>query len=188
VDALVFLAEGFEELEAVTPLDLMRRAGLDVGTVSLTGKRAVTGSHGVTIQADTIFEDITQESAAAGMLVLPGGPGTSALKAHRGLHNLLMSHYSAGKKLGAICAAPSVLAMLGLLDGKKAVCHPSVRDELSSADLSENPVETDGQITTSRGAGTALNFGLALVRELKGAEAASKIGSDIIADERIMGN
>ena len=119
----IFLAEGFEEMEAMFPLDVMRRGGLNVKTVSVTGEKTVVSSHQVPIVADMLFEDLKEEDVE--MVVLPGGlPGATNLDAHAGLDKLIMSFAAAGKPLAAICAAPMVYGKRGLLKGKKATCYP----------------------------------------------------------------
>lgn len=123
----VFLAEGFEEMEAVTPIDLLRRAGVDAKLVSVTGNRAVTGAHGVTYLADLLFEEIEED---ADMLVLPGGlPGTTNLQAHEGLTKLLLKQHEAHKWVAAICAAPMVLGALGIVKDRHATIYPGIEDK-----------------------------------------------------------
>ncbi len=175
----VFLAEGFEEAEALTPVDLLRRADVETVMVSVTGKAAVTGAHGITMMADRLFEEI--DGRDADLLMLPGGmPGTLNLGAHAGLVSLLKEHFAAGKKVAAICAAPSVLGKLGMLEGKTAVCYPGFEDQLSGAAIGSGKVSVDGNVTTAKGMGAAIEFGLALVAQLKDQETADKIEKAII--------
>ena len=178
--ACVFFADGFEEVEALTPVDLMRRAGIDVTTVAVGGGLGVKGSHGIEITADILFEDM--DFGDTDMLVLPGGmPGTLNLMNHKGLTALLDDFNSRGRKLAAICAAPSVFGKLGLLDGREAVCYPGFEKELGNARIPENVTfVTDGNITTSRGAGTAMDFALELIRILEGEDTSAKIGNSVI--------
>lgn len=173
--AYVFLAEGFEEIEAVTPVDLLRRAGVDAHFVSVTGKKAVTGAHGITYQADLLFEEIT----AADLLVLPGGmPGTTNLLSHQGLLQLLRAQNQAKKQIAAICAAPMILGALGLLCGKRATIYPGMESHLIDAIPCTDAVVTDGNITTSRAPGTAIPFSLRLAELLTGDSAA--LTADIV--------
>ncbi|MBR3519198.1 MAG: DJ-1/PfpI family protein [Paludibacteraceae bacterium] len=176
MNAFVFLADGFEETEAIAPIDVMRRAGFNVVTVSIMGRKQVKGSHGINVEADALFEQT--DFSAAGMLVLPGGmPGTKNLAAHEGLAKLLTA--AAGKDviLGAICAAPSVYGGLGLLKGEKATCYPGFEEYLTGAEVKKEPVVVSNQFVTSRGAGTAMRFGLALVAKVKGQSFADELAA-----------
>ena len=130
--AYVFLADGFEEIEGLTVVDILRRAGADTQTVSVMGRKEITGSHRITLQADLVFEETSFEDGT--LFVLPGGmPGTKHLGAHEGLTSLLKKAAAEGKRVAAICAAPSVLGDLGLLEGKHAVCYPGFEDRLKGA-------------------------------------------------------
>lgn len=179
-EVCIFLADGFEEVEALTPVDLLRRADIKVTTVATGSSLYVKGSHNITVAADILFEDKDFESTD--MLILPGGmPGTTNLKAHEGLARLILDFNAKGKKLGAICAAPTVLGSLNLLDGRKAVCYPGCEGGLGKAEIPENVTfVTDGNITTSRGAGTAMDFALELIRVLEGEDAAKNIKDSVI--------
>jgi len=164
---LVFLADGFEEVEAVTPVDVLRRAGCEVLTVSVTGKKEVTSTHGITIKADILFGEA--DFSGVDMLVLPGGqPGTTALDHHQGLRQKLAGFAAGDRWIAAICAAPLVLGHLGLLKGKKATCYPGAEKELTGATFTGNPVEVDGKVITGRGPGVALAFSLVLAGKLMG--------------------
>ncbi|MDO4344523.1 MAG: DJ-1/PfpI family protein [Eubacteriales bacterium] len=175
----IFLADGFEEIEGLTVVDLLRRAGADVVMVSVNGKREVCGSHKIRVGADALFEDVDYRDAD--LLVLPGGmPGTKHLGAHKGLTSLLQQADAAGTGICAICAAPSVLGDLGLLKGRKAACYPGFEERLTGAFVTMDSVATDGHITTSRGMGTAIDFGLELVRRLFGQEKADELAKSII--------
>lgn len=175
----VFLADGCEEIEALTPVDLLRRAGEEVVTVSVTGKNEVTGSHRITIHADCNIEDGTFEDAD--LLILPGGmPGTLRLGEHKKLEELLLAADRDGKRLAAICAAPSVLGKLGILKGKKAVCFPGFEDQLTGAEVLGLPAVTDGTVTTGRGMGAAVEFSLELLTQLQGKEAADRMAQTIL--------
>ncbi len=165
----VFLAEGFEEVEALTPIDVLRRAGLQVVTVSVMENQVVEGAHGVPVVADALFADIDQE--AADMLLLPGGmPGATNLDAHEGLGALIMAYAAAGKPLAAICAAPLVYGRRGLLNGKKATCYPGFEGYLEGAEYTAAPVEQDGNFITGKGPGAAMDFAFAIVEKFCGAE------------------
>lgn len=175
----VFLADGFEEIEGLTVVDLLRRAGAEVTTVSINGTKKVCGSHNIRLEADALFEETDYSDAA--ILVLPGGmPGTKHLGAHKGLTELLLKANEAGGGIAAICAAPSVLGDLGILKGKKAVCYPGFEERLAGADVQACSVVTDGNVTTSRGMGTAIDFSLELVKRLFGAEKAENLAKAIV--------
>ena len=179
----VFTADGFEEIEGLTVVDLMRRAGAQVQMVSISNGLAVKGSHGIEIKADTFLEDV--DFGQADLLVLPGGmPGTLHLGEDQGLTKLLTETAAQGKRVAAICAAPSVLGGLGLLKGKRAVCYPGFEDKLTGAQVGTEEVVTDGNITTSRGLGTAIPFALELISLLFGQEKAEEIGASVIYSGR----
>lgn len=178
-EVYIFLADGFEEIEGLTVLDLLRRAEITTSTVSITGRRRVRGSHHIAVEADLLFEET--DFSEAQLFVLPGGmPGTKHLKEHSSLCTLLKEAYARGRRLAAICAAPSVLGELGLLEGKTAVCYPGFEEALTGAFVTQNPVEISGNVITSRGLGTAIPFALSLIEQLKGNEAAEKIAASII--------
>lgn len=175
----VFLADGFEEIEGLTVVDLMRRAGIDVETVSIMEKKKIMGSHKITVKADVKFEKA--DFSDTKMLVLPGGlTGTENLKAHKGLKELILRFYNEGKHLAAICAAPTILAGLGILEGKKATCYPSMEDELAGAKAVEEAAVTDGTVTTGRGMGASIAFALQLIGILKGQDTADAIAEKIV--------
>ena len=158
----VFLADGFEEVEAIAPIDILRRGGMNVITVSVMGTAHVVGSHGIRVQADEVFEGMDFDSVD--MLVLPGGKkGTENLEAYEPLINKVKQFAEERKYLAAICAAPTILGHLGILEGKKATCYGGLEGELKGAETSEDPVVVDGRIITSRGMGTATQFGLKLL-------------------------
>lgn len=175
---LCLLVPGFEEIETITPIDLLRRAGAQVVTASVTGEKLVAGRCQIVVQADAALSDVTAQDFD--LLLLPGGPGVKALRADGRPAQLALAFADAGKLVGAICAAPTVLADAGLLVGRKFTAHFSVHAELSAALVNERVVE-DGLIVTSRGAGTAVDFGLALVRRLFGEAAAQEVGRAIMA-------
>ncbi|HXV19265.1 MAG TPA: DJ-1 family glyoxalase III [Candidatus Omnitrophota bacterium] len=177
---VIVLADGFEEIEAVTPIDILRRAGLEV-IVAGVGKREVTGSHGITVETDIMIEQYQEMPDA---VVLPGGmPGSENLKKSAALEDLLQKMKRSNRTIGAICAAPAVvLAAQGILDGKKATCYPGFENEFGSKVVfQDDRVVRDGQITTSRGPGTALEFSLELVSQLVSPEAAKKVSQSVLA-------
>ena len=174
--ALVILAEGFEEIEAFTPVDLLRRAGVEVTVASLVENRHATGRSGITAHADCALSTVLEKTFD--LLFLPGGPGVRNLRADPRVRELVLRHHAADCWLAAICAAPTVLHDAGLLAGRRYTAHFSVADELPSI-LNEARVVTDGKITTSRGAGTAMEFGLHLVALLTSPVRAQEIGKAI---------
>ena len=165
----VFLADGFEEVEALTPIDVLRRAGLQVITVSVMEEQVVKGAHGVPVVADALFADIDPEGAD--MLLLPGGmPGATNLDAHQGLSDLILTYAAEGKPLAAICAAPLVYGNRGLLQGKKATCYPGFESYLQGAEYTAAMVEQDNNFITAKGPGAAMEFAFAIVDKFCGAE------------------
>ncbi len=174
---LCLLFPGFEEIETLAPVDLLRRAGADVVLASVTGEKLVTGRSQVTVQADAALADVAGQSFD--LLVVPGGPGVKALRAQGRATELVRQFARAGRPVAAICAAPTVLADAGLLAGRRYTAHFSVHDELPGALAGERVVE-DGPVITSRGAGTALEFGLALVRRLWGEARARDVAAAIM--------
>ncbi|RDU23324.1 DJ-1 family glyoxalase III [Anaerosacchariphilus polymeriproducens] len=175
----VILADGFEEVEGLTVVDLLRRADIQTDMVSITKEKQIEGAHGIQITADTLFENV--DFNEVDMLVLPGGmPGTLNLEAHKELNELLIKFAEEKKKLAAICAAPRVLGDLGLLNGKHAVCYPGNEERLEGAAVSQEKVEVDGNIITSRGVGTAIEFALTIIEVLKNKEEAARIKEAIL--------
>lgn len=175
---LAILAEGFEEIEAITPIDVLRRAGVDVTLAALGEGIHVTGKHGITIHADTTLAAV--EHAAFDCVLLPGGPGVKQLRADPRINALVRRQDAASRWIAAICAAPTVLHDADLLAGRRYTAHFSVANELSAI-LSEERVVQDGNLITSRGAGTALEFGLALVAQLVSAEKSSEVARAVAA-------
>lgn len=174
-----FLADGFEEIEAVTPIDLLRRAGKTVVTVGIGGK-VITGSHNIPVTAD-----ITDSQLSLGddveMIILPGGmPGTLNLEKNDSVQKAIDFCSCNNRYIAAICAAPSILGHKGLLKNKNAVCYPGFESQLDGADIRTKPVVADGKIITSRGAGAAVKFGLKLVEILVSPEASNKLADSII--------
>lgn len=174
----IFLADGFEEIEGLTVVDLLRRADIDITMVSITGNLEITGSHQILVKCDELFEKA--DFSDAGMLVLPGGKtGTDNLSVHEGLDRLLKDFSSKGKLLSAICAAPSVLGRKGLLKARRAICYPGFEEYLTGAAIVDEAVVVDGNIITSKGMGTAIDFSLEIIKTLKGEADAAKIASSI---------
>ena len=165
----VHLADGFEEIEALTIVDVLRRANIMVKTVSTTKERTVRGAHDIKVLADLLFEEADYQRCD--MIVLPGGmPGTANLGNHQGLAKQLAAFSNEGKWLAAICAAPSVLGKLSLLKGKRATSYPGYKEQMIGAEYTEERVVRDGNLVTSRGPGTAIEFSLKLVELLKDAQ------------------
>lgn len=174
----IFLADGFEEIEGLTVVDLLRRAGIQIDTISIMKRKEITGAHNIIVMADQLFEDMTSEEYC--MLILPGGmPGTKYLGAHEGLVRLLKHYADENKFISAICAAPSVLGDNGILKGKRAICYPGFEERLEGAVITEQSVVEDGNIITSQGMGTAMDFGLAIIERLLDKETALKIKTSI---------
>lgn len=175
----VFFADGCEEVEALTVVDLLRRAGVHTEMVSVTGNEWVTSSHQVKIHTDRLFEEM--DFSGMDMLVLPGGmPGTLHLQEHEGLSDLLVKFHKEGRDVAAICAAPSVLGSLGILEGKQACCYPGFEEKLKGASVCFEPAIQDGNVITGRGMGTAIPFGLKLIEVLCGSEKVKEIKKGIL--------
>ena len=175
----IFLAEGFEEMEAMFPLDILRRGGMDVKLVSVTGEKGVLSSHGVSMMADALFEDVSEEDVE--MIVLPGGlPGATNLDAHAGLDKLILSFANAGKPLAAICAAPMVYGKRGLLKGKKATCYPGFDKYLEGAEYTGNMVEVVDNFILGKGPCAAPAFGFAILEKYAGAAKAQEVKNGML--------
>lgn len=173
------LAEGFEEVEALTTVDLLRRADIDVTMVSVTGSLKVTGSHNIAIMADRLIEETDLQESD--IIILPGGmPGTLNLQNHEAVSKAILDFAQEQKWIAAICAAPKILGSLGILEGKHATCYPGYESELTGATLQEDSVVQDKRIITSRGLGTAIPFSLKLIEVLAGKDTAKKIAAAII--------
>ena len=176
----MFLAQGFEEVEALAPLDLLRRAGVEIKTVGV-GSKTVVGAHSIPVVADMTDADFSDDKPE--MVILPGGmPGTLNLDASDVVHRAIDTAVKNGAHLAAICAAPMILGKLGLLSGKEAICYPGFEKELTGARISDKKVVRDGKIITAAGMGVALEFGLALVAALKGEDVADGIRRAVLAD------
>lgn len=174
--AVIFLADGFEEVEALTPWDILKRAGVNVTLVSVSGKSTVTGAHGLEVKADA--SDVPD----ADLYVLPGGmPGTLNLASSKKVTDAVVEAYGKNKFIGAICAAPSVLGGLGILKNKRAVCFPGFEEKLTGYVKIDSKVVRDGNVITAKGMGVAQEFALALTEALFDAEKAKAIKSQIQA-------
>ena len=170
-----FLTDGFETVEALAVIDICRRAGIDTDTVSITGDKNVISAQNIPVKADYFFDEVNLEESD--LLFLPGGPGHKSYMENEKLLNALKEHDKKGKRIAAICAAPSILGRIGLLKGKKATCFPGFEEMLEGAELAcaDVRVVTDGNITTSRGMGTSIDLGLELVRLLEGKDEADRL-------------
>ena len=177
---LVILADGFEEIETVTPIDLLRRAGAEVTVATLGDGIHVTGRSGITLHADTTLAAATTTPRDFDCIFLPGGPGVKHLRADPRVRALVMRQHAAGRWLAAICAAPTVLHDAGLLEGRRFTAHFSVAAELPTL-LSNERAVVDGNLLTSRGAGTALDFGLQLVEILFSPEKSQELARAVCA-------
>ena len=181
-----FLANGFEDIEALGPVDVLRRGGLDVKTVSISGDLMVASAHGVQVKADMLFEDVNFDDAD--LLLIPGGmPGAKNIDEHEGVRRALVAHAGKGKLVGAICAGPMVLGGLGLLKGKRATCFPFFEPTMVGAIPTDNGVEQDGNIITSKGPGFMFEFGLTILRNLKDEEIALEVADALLYDALLHG-
>ncbi|MDR0561917.1 MAG: DJ-1/PfpI family protein [Spirochaetaceae bacterium] len=183
---LVFLAEGFEEVEAVTPIDYLRRAGIEVCATAIAGNASVKGSHGIPVTADSSVSALSQQgrlnAASWDGVLLPGGiPGAPNLAASTEVNALLKEMSDAGKAVCAICASPAVvLAPLGILNGRRFTCFPGLEEKVSGAIWSEDRVVIDRHIITSRGAGTAAEWSIAIISNLLDEATAQKIAKQVL--------
>jgi len=169
---LMPLAEGFEEIEALTVVDLLRRAGIEVKTAGLEGE-SVTGSHQIAVRADTTLNEVADQ--AFDMIALPGGPAAKTLRADARVQELVKRMAGAGRHVAAICAAPVALAQAGLLAGKRFTCFPGAVDDFPALQSTGATVERDDRIITGKGPGAAMDFGLALIEALEGKEARDRV-------------
>lgn len=175
----IFMADGCEEIEGLTVVDLVRRAGIEIEMISVDGKKSVTGSHKITFQTD--IDKAGADYTSYDGIVLPGGmPGTTHLMEDETVNRVIKEFAQDGKLVAAICAAPSVLGNAGLLAGKTATCYPGVEGKLTGADFVIDPVAKDGNIITSRGLGTAIDFAAEIVAYLKDQEAAKSLKESIV--------
>lgn len=174
----LFLADGFETVEALAPVDVMRRAGIEVVTVSIMERAEVVSAQNVKVVADVLFNDVNFNDAVA--LVLPGGGGgTENLSAHAALREALLSAHSRGILLAAICAAPMVFGRIGILQGRKATCYPGCETDLSGAEYTAVPLQEDCNIITACGPGVSFDFGFAIVERLCGSATVKTLRSQM---------
>lgn len=177
--AYVFLADGFEEVEGITIVDILRRAEIDVTMISINDSVEILGAHGIVISADKVFEEVGFDDVD--MLILPGGmPGTKNLAKHKGLINLLKDFDDADKMIAAICAAPTILGENEILKGRHATCYPGYEDKLIGATIVNKNVVCDDNIITSQSLSTAIEFSLAIVSHFKGYAVKEKVKKAIV--------
>ena len=175
----IFMADGCEEIEGLTVVDLVRRAGIEIEMISVSGEKTVTGSHKIDFQTDVSKADA--DYASYDGIVLPGGmPGTTNLMEDDTVNRVIKEFATSGKLVAAICAAPSVLGNAGLLEGKKATCYPGVEGKLTGADFVTDPVAKDGNIITSRGLGTAIEFAAEIVAYLLDESTAKSLKESVV--------
>lgn len=175
----IFMADGCEEIEGLTVVDILRRAGIEIMMISITEKKEVQGAHNITFMADVLASEVNYDELDG--VVLPGGmPGTLNLGTSEIVNKVIKEFAMAGKLVSAICAAPSVLGDAGILEGKRATCYPGFEEKLVGAAACEDGVVVDGNIITSRGMGTAISFALAIVSYLKNKEEAEALAKGII--------
>lgn len=176
--ARMLFATGYEEVEALTVVDLLRRAGIDCRMVSVYDEDYAVGSHNITVKMDEKISDIGNDSD---VVILPGGlRGVNNLKASDKVKSIVVDQYNSGKLVAAVCAAPTALGSFGILKDKKATCYPGMEDQLESREFLTDPVVTDGNVVTSRGLGTSIEFGLKLVELLKDKNTADELAVKIV--------
>lgn len=182
-NGIVFLADGFEETEAVGTIDVLRRGDIDTLVVSISNSLSVKGAHGIVINADRIISDVNL--SAYDVLVLPGGmPGTTNLGNCKVLTDALVSQYKNGKVVAAICAAPSVFGTLSIADGHRVTCYPGFESYLVSSEVTGLEAEVDSNVITGRGPGTVFDFALRIVEKLQGREVAQSVAQGMTGAER----
>ena len=178
-DICVFFGEGYEEIEALTVVDILRRAEIPVKMVSITGEREATGSHQITVKMDCLLSEVDFDKVE--MIVLPGGmPGTKNLEACEALMEQVDAFVKADRPVSAICAAPSILGHRGHLQDRRACCFPGMEDQLAGAEVMYDPSVVSGNITTGRGLGAAIPFALSIMERYKGREAAQAMAEKIV--------
>lgn len=178
---VLLLADGFEEIEALATVDILRRCSIDVKTASIKTGLEVLGAHNISVKADVLLNDVLSEDFDA--VILPGGmPGTNNLQDSSSVNKLFMDAYEKGKLVAAICAAPKVFGAKGILNGRKATCFPGFEDELSGAELVKEKVAVDGNVITSKGAGTAHDFAFEIAKWLGKKEEAEKVRASMQYD------
>ena len=176
----IYMADGFEEVEAITVYDLLKRAEIEFKTVSIMEKKEVEGAHGLKLYADVLFDDATADDCE--MMIFPGGmPGAKYLSKHEGLLSQLKSFINEEKWVAAICAAPAlVLSGNNLISGKKATCYPGMKGKMEGIEYLEEDVVVDGKIITSRGPATAMSFALEIIKQLKGEDVYSEVAEGLL--------
>lgn len=175
----LFMAEGFEEIEALTTLDILRRCGLQVATVSITGTRLIRGAHGIPIMVDTVFRRGELESTQG--IILPGGMlGTKNLSLHDGLRKLLIGQCAQQTLIAAICAAPTVLGKYNLLNGRRATCYPGIEDELKGAEIIEAMVVEDSNLITAKGPAASVEFAFAIAARFVDSSTIAQVRSSML--------
>ena len=175
----IFLAEGFEEVEALMPLDILRRGGLSVKTVSVAGDRTVKGAHQIPVVADMLFAELNDDEVE--MIVLPGGlPGATNLDAHPGLDKLIMKFAASSRPMAAICAAPMVYGKRGLLKGKQATCYPGFDTYLTDAHYTGNMVQVADNFILGKGPAAAAEFGFTILKHFAGEEKMNEVKSGML--------
>lgn len=180
----IHLATGYEEIEALAVCDMLRRVDEEVKLVSLTGDKTVESVHGIKVEADILFEEADYDVCT--MLVLPGGlPGTEGLRQHAGLEAQIRKFAAENRPIAAICAAPTVLGDYGVLQGKKATVYPGMEDKLTGADVIDASVVCDGNLITSQGPATAVDFALAVVNFIRGEEVTAALKKKILLERRM---
>ena len=174
-----FLADGFEDIEALGPVDILRRGGVEVMTVSIGRSLAVTSAHGVEVKADILFGDA--DLSDADLLLIPGGmPGAKNIDEHEGVRRALVAQNAAGRRIGAICAGPMVLGHLGLLDGRRATCYPGFEKRMTGATYTQEQVTIDGNIITGKGPGASMDFGYAILGKFVAPEAVAELKAQMM--------
>ena len=180
--AYEFLADGFEDIEALAPVDILRRAGVEVTTVSIGSTTAVTSAHGVTVEADTTFGQASLDDAD--LLLIPGGmPGAKNIDEHEGVRQAVVRQAKAGRLVGAICAGPMVLGHLGLLRGRRATCYPGFEDQLEGAEYTAAQATIDGNIITGKGPGATLNYAFLIAEVMKGSRVAEALKESMMYED-----
>jgi len=177
--AAIFLATGFEEIEAISIIDVLRRGEVKLDIVSVSGMEFVEGAHGIVVKSDALFFSI--DFSEYDLFILPGGmPGSLNLAKHEGLCDLLLQIHQKGKHIGAICAAPSVLGQIGILEGHQATCYPGFEKKLTGAVVLDKDVVRDNNLITGKGAGVAMHFALELLKDYKSIDEVNELSEKLI--------
>ncbi len=177
--AVIFMATGFEEIEAISIIDVLRRGGVELDIISVSGMEYVEGAHGIVVKSEALFFSV--DYSGYELFILPGGmPGTANLAKHEGLCALLKDVHAQGKRIAAICAAPTVLGQEGILKGKMATCYPGFEDGLGEAQVLDQDVVRDGNVITGRGAGVAMTFALELLKDYMPVESVEKLRKKLV--------